>query len=274
MHYYQFNIGDYHCHTAHLDPLEDIAYRRMMDWCYLHESPLPDDIDEIAKKIRMRTHCECIANVLREFFFLTDEGWSNARILKEVNAFKAKSDKAKASARARWDKKPSKINKKDSDANALRTECEGNAKHKTRTTKQELLTNKVIKESTKEKKPRKMKPEKFKQFFDIYPAHRKGGTSASAWKAWQSEGLGEESAALALLWLQNAAMNDQGWGVDGGGQFVLGITKFIRDQQWLTPIPSKPNEKPNEFNFTEANKKTDWMDKLAEKMKNQTTGYP
>ncbi len=139
MHYYQFNIGDYHSHTSHLEPLEDIAYRRLMDWCYLHESPLPEDIESIAKKIRMRTHCECIADVLREFFTLTNEGWINSRIVKEVDAFKEKSEKAKASARARWDKKPNKNNKKEVDANALRTECEGNAKHKPLTNNQEPI---------------------------------------------------------------------------------------------------------------------------------------
>ncbi|MCP4984979.1 MAG: YdaU family protein, partial [Colwellia sp.] len=47
MHYYQFNIGDYTSHTSHLDPLEDIAYRRMLDWVYLHESPLPLSVKQI-----------------------------------------------------------------------------------------------------------------------------------------------------------------------------------------------------------------------------------
>jgi uncharacterized protein YdaU (DUF1376 family) len=56
MHYYQFNIGDYQSHTNHLDPLEDLAYRRMLDWCYLHEKPLPLDANEIARIIRLRDH--------------------------------------------------------------------------------------------------------------------------------------------------------------------------------------------------------------------------
>ena len=83
MHYYSFNIGDYASHTSHLDPLEDIAYRRMIDWCYLHEESLPEDVDQIARLIRMREHCTCIANVLHEFFTLDDDGYSNERINSE-----------------------------------------------------------------------------------------------------------------------------------------------------------------------------------------------
>jgi uncharacterized protein YdaU (DUF1376 family) len=136
MHYYKFNIGDYASHTQHLEPLEDIAYRRMLDWIYLHESPLPDSPEQIARLIRMRTHCEDVANVLREFFTLTDHGWMQEKASVEIDAYKDKSTKAKASAAARWAKKPIEPN-----ANALRPECEGNANHKPLTTNQEPLTN-------------------------------------------------------------------------------------------------------------------------------------
>lgn len=144
MHYYKFNIGDYASHTLHLEPLEDIAYRRMLDWIYLHESPLPDSPEQIARLIRMRTHCEDIANVLREFFTLTDHGWMQEKASIEIDAYKLKSDKAKASAAVRWAKKPIK-----SDANALRPECEGNANHKPLTTNQEPLTKKQVKRFVK-----------------------------------------------------------------------------------------------------------------------------
>ena len=125
MHYYQFNIGDYASHTAHLDPIEDIAFRRMMDFYYLHEKPLPDDVDDIARLIRMRSHCEVIANVLREFFAKKNDEWFLPRADKEIAAYKSKSAKAKKSAEVRWRGKTSK-----GDANAMQSESEGNAKHK------------------------------------------------------------------------------------------------------------------------------------------------
>ena len=136
MHYYKFNIGDYASHTTHLDPLEDIAYRRMLDWVYLHESPLPDNVEQIARLIRMRTHCECIETVLREFFELSEYGWIQEKAFNEIRSYKEKSEKAKKSAMERWSKKPNK-----SDANALRKKSEGNANHKPLTTNQEPETN-------------------------------------------------------------------------------------------------------------------------------------
>ena len=124
MHYYQFNIGDYQSHTAHLSEIEDLAYRRLLDWYYLHESPIPDDIPEIARQIRMRTHTESIAVVLQEFFELTKKGWSSVRANREIAKTGEKSAKASASAKARWNKA--------SDANALQTQSESNATQDTR----------------------------------------------------------------------------------------------------------------------------------------------
>jgi uncharacterized protein YdaU (DUF1376 family) len=124
MHYYQFNIGDYQSHTAHLSEIEDLAYRRLLDWYYLHESPIPDDIPEIARQIRMRTHTESIAIVLQEFFELTKKGWSSVRANREIAKTGEKSAKASASAKARWNK--------GSNANALQTQSEGNATQDTR----------------------------------------------------------------------------------------------------------------------------------------------
>jgi len=126
MHYYQFNIGDYQSHTAHLTDLEDLAYRRMLDWCYLHEKPLPIDSEEIARLVRMRTHNDCIAVVLREYFKKTESGWISSRVLLEMDRVGEKSSKARASAKARWD------------ANAKRTQSDSNATqdtlHKTQDT--------------------------------------------------------------------------------------------------------------------------------------------
>ena len=124
MHYYQFNIGDYQSHTAHLEPLEDVAYRRMLDWCYLHERPLPHDIEQISKLIRMRSHSDCITSVLREFFVRTPEGWWKDRIGKEIEKTGDKSRKASESAKARW-------HKGKDDANALPAQSERNATHNT-----------------------------------------------------------------------------------------------------------------------------------------------
>ena len=83
----------------------------------------------------MRTHSECIANVLREFFIEREDGFCSDRIEKEITEYSVKSDKAKASAKARWDKQ-----RVSEDANALQTDCERNAKHKPLTTNHKPVT--------------------------------------------------------------------------------------------------------------------------------------
>ena len=122
MHYYQFNIGDYQSHTSHLSDIEDLVYRRLLDWYYLHECPIPLDEAEVSRQIRMRSHTESIAIVLREYFVYTDSGWIHNRANKEIAKADEKSEKASASAKARWSKK---------DANALPTQSESNATHNT-----------------------------------------------------------------------------------------------------------------------------------------------
>jgi len=128
MNYFPFHIGDWMSHTSHLSPEEKAAYLAMIIEEYLHEKPLPDDVEQIARKINMRTHCDCIAVVLQEFYerIAGDEGgWSNKRVREEILAYKAKSEKARQSANARWNK-----GKTANNANALQTQSERNANHK------------------------------------------------------------------------------------------------------------------------------------------------
>jgi uncharacterized protein YdaU (DUF1376 family) len=122
MYYYQFNIGDYQSHTSHLSDIEDLVYRRLLDWYYLHECPIPLDEAQVSRQIRMRSHTESIAIVLQEYFERTDDGWIHHRANKEIAKADDKSEKASASAKARWSKK---------DANALPTQSESNATHNT-----------------------------------------------------------------------------------------------------------------------------------------------
>ena len=149
MHYYTFHPKDYMSKTGFLEPLEDLAYRRMLDYCYLNERPLPIDIDEIALLVSMRSHCDSISVVLRYFFELTEDGYINDRVEKEIEAYQEKSEKARVSARARWDKRKPKKAPKTNDnngsceriANASETHDGRNANHKPITINQEPLTN-------------------------------------------------------------------------------------------------------------------------------------
>ena len=129
MYYYQFHIGDYQSDTRHLELLEDLAYRRMLDLYYKSESPLPEDTKEIARLIGMRSHEPSIEIVLHDFFERTDDGWKNNKADEVLNATYTKSEKAKRSAQARWDKRKVKKpqQKQEVNANAMRTQCESDA---------------------------------------------------------------------------------------------------------------------------------------------------
>ncbi|BCE02940.1 replication protein [Marinicellulosiphila megalodicopiae] len=113
------------------------------------------------------------------------------------------------------------------------------------------LNNKKIKdictlnqnlENIPEKKKRQVTPELFKEFFNQYPEHRRGGNYQQAWKTWKSEKLEESEIQLAVDWLKRAAVLDSQWQTNGNGQYVVGITKFIREYRWRIPyIPMNSN---------------------------------
>ena len=104
MHYYQFNIGDYASHTRHLNVIEDCAYRRLLDFYYLHEKPIKQH--DIARQINMREHEQEVLSVLNEFFLSTDEGFVSPRANKEIEHYHSKVEQAskagKASAERRF----------------------------------------------------------------------------------------------------------------------------------------------------------------------------
>lgn len=86
MHYYQFHIGDYKSHTHHLTVIEDIAYRRLLDHYYLHESPIKQR--DIARQIVMREHEQEVLSVLNEFFVSTEQGFINPRADAEIKNYR------------------------------------------------------------------------------------------------------------------------------------------------------------------------------------------
>jgi len=100
MHYYQFHIGDYKSHTHHLSHYEDLAYRRLLDFYFLHEQPIKHR--DIARQIGMRDHEEDVMTVLNEFFISTPEGFVNPRADKEIKQYREFSEAGKRGAAKRW----------------------------------------------------------------------------------------------------------------------------------------------------------------------------
>ena len=102
MHYYQFHIGDYISHTRHLSLMEDLAYRRLLDFYFLHEQPIKHR--DAARQIGMRDHEEDVMTVLNEFFISTEDGFVNPRADKEIKQYKEFAEAGKRGAAKRWGK--------------------------------------------------------------------------------------------------------------------------------------------------------------------------
>lgn len=139
MNYYEHHIGDYAQATAHLSFIEDAAYSRLIRKYYAEEKPIPADLKAVQRLVGARTKEErqAVSDILDEFFELEDDGWHNKRCDDEIARYRGKQDKARASAEARWSKRNANaIRTHDendanastvNDANAMRTQCEGNA---------------------------------------------------------------------------------------------------------------------------------------------------
>jgi len=77
MHHYPFHPGDYMLDTAHLEPMHDLCYRRALDLYYVSEPALPDDKQLLSKRLRVAE--QVLAEILTEFFTLTEKGWEQAK---------------------------------------------------------------------------------------------------------------------------------------------------------------------------------------------------
>ena len=100
MHFYQFHIGDYKSHTHHLSLMEDLAFRRLLDHYYLHESPIKQR--DIARQIGMRDCEQEVLTVLNEFFVSTENGFIHPRADAEIAKFRKFSEDGKRGAAKRW----------------------------------------------------------------------------------------------------------------------------------------------------------------------------
>ena len=152
MHYFQFNIGDYASHTSRLTPLEDLAYRRMLDLYYLNEQPLNGCVTDVARELGLSEHVSEVKYVLEKFFTESETGFSQKRIDLEIKKYKSnaknKSKAGKASAKARQVKASSKVTGVKQTLNTTSTDEQLNINHKPITINQEPVSNKDIVAST------------------------------------------------------------------------------------------------------------------------------
>jgi uncharacterized protein YdaU (DUF1376 family) len=98
MHHYPFHPGDYIRDTSHLEPLEDLAYRRLLDLYYDSERPIPLETELVARRLRLGS--ELVASVLKEFFEEGVDGWHQSRCDMVIADYKAKAERARENGKS------------------------------------------------------------------------------------------------------------------------------------------------------------------------------
>jgi uncharacterized protein YdaU (DUF1376 family) len=95
MNFYQFHIGDFNLHTAHLTLEEEAVYRRLLDYYYDTESPIPEETQLVIRRLRLGSYKETVALILNEFFILEPDGWHNLRADIEISEYNKKAERAR-----------------------------------------------------------------------------------------------------------------------------------------------------------------------------------
>lgn len=218
MHYYQHHIGDYRKDTSHLTLLEHGIYRQLLDLYYISEKPL----DANALRLicaRTEEEQQIAIQLLNEFFTKDDGKFYHSRCDAEIEAYHGKKTKAKASADARWNK-----NNGLQDANALRTDCDGNANHKPLTINHKPLT--------------KVKPSRevalvvshdFETFWHTYP--KKVGKDA-ALKSWSKAKPFLDDVLNALYWQKDSEQ----WKRENG-KYIPNPSTYLNQGRWKDEAP-------------------------------------
>lgn len=86
MNFYKRYVGDIQRDTGHLSLAEFGAYDRLLDHYYATEMPLPADFDSCCRIARAMTAPErkAVESILKQYFKLTDDGYSQGRTEKEI----------------------------------------------------------------------------------------------------------------------------------------------------------------------------------------------
>lgn len=227
LNYYPFHLGDYLAHTAHLDPIEDIAYRRMLDLYYMREGPLPHDVGEIARLIRMRDAADRVQSVLREFFEDAEDGYRHKRCDEEILRMQERQAKARASAEA-------SVSARQAKAKRTLSERSTNAQRmlNERSTDAELPTPTPT--PTPDIPPIPPKgPELFEEFWAAFP--RKVGKDAAA------RAFAKRKPDRSMLDQMLAAIATQKgspqW-VKDGGEFIPHPSTWLNQGRWQDEVRS------------------------------------
>lgn len=160
---YSHHINDFRRDTGHLTHEQRGVYRHLMDEYYLTGGLLPSDLPSLYRICSAATDSEkgSIAYVVGRFFTIIDGMLTHKRCDHEIAFIEAKSEKAQASAKARW-----------GNANALPSHTERNADVMLTNNQQPTTINRDIEGIAP--------PAGFVWFFDSFPKKWRGARAAAS----------------------------------------------------------------------------------------------
>lgn len=94
MHHYPFHPGDYTLDTAHLEPMEDLTYRKLLDMYYDSEAPIPLETQQVSRRLRLGS--DIVEKVLNEFFEKRETGWHQDRCDMEIDKYNRRVEASKS----------------------------------------------------------------------------------------------------------------------------------------------------------------------------------
>ncbi|MCY1391375.1 hypothetical protein D9M71_62140 [compost metagenome] len=286
MNFFPFHPGDYMLRTAHLEPLEDLAYRRLLDLYYVNEKPIQGTSEEIARVLRMRNNAAEVVSVLREFFEETQEGWRHAHCDEVIAQYQAKAKIASENGkRGGRPKKPEanpdqpEASGSDSENNPAETQSviSANPEETGSKTNQEPITNNQNQEELPPLPPEGEvtasaateatgqvesipdqpalpecggKPEPLDGFDAFWSRYPRKTAKQAAVKAWAK--LKPDAALIARI-TESLAKHclSHDWLKDGG-QYVPHPATWLNGKRWEDEVKTPANVRPIHFasNFT------------------------
>jgi uncharacterized protein YdaU (DUF1376 family) len=217
MHFYSFNPSAYLLDTAHLTPMQDLAYRRLLDLYYVSERPIPLETELVATRLRLG--CELVTVVLNEFFTRTNEGYIQQRCEEQIAAYQARCSAARkngtAGGRPRADNKTELVSKKKQTLTQDKANANLTSNYKLGTSRVRTI-------------------DQFEQFWMEYPKRIGKGQAVKAFaKAIKVSGLEEILAGLAK------SKNSRQW-TENDGRFIPHASTWLNALGWQDePIPAQ-----------------------------------
>jgi len=95
MHYYKFNISDWHLATSHLTLEEEAVYFKLINFYYDSEQPIPKETQSVIRRLRLVNQEKTILAILKEFFDLKKDGWHHERCDIEIAKYHEKAERNK-----------------------------------------------------------------------------------------------------------------------------------------------------------------------------------